>query len=100
MLALLGTTLLVALLAGSYSAVYLSGLQPISVLKNTRFAGGGSGWLRKGLIVLQYAVTLLLIVATGVMIKQMNLIRNSALSQESDQIPRRRIPPFLVWRIY
>lgn len=86
MLALLGTTLLVALLAGSYPAVYLSGLQPISALKNTRFAGGSSAWMRKGLIVLQYSVTLLLIVATGIMIKQMNFIRNSALSQESDQM--------------
>ncbi|WP_026969979.1 ABC transporter permease [Algoriphagus terrigena] len=83
---LLGTTVLVGLLAGSYPAIYLSGLRPISVLKNTRFVSGSSGLFRKGLIMLQYAVTLLLIVATGVMIQQLNFIRSSALSQKSDQM--------------
>jgi putative ABC transport system permease protein len=85
-LALLGTTLLVALLSGSYPALYLSGLQPISVLKSTRFTGRSSDTLRKGLVVFQYAITLLLIVATGVMMKQMAFIRNSALSRGGDQM--------------
>jgi putative ABC transport system permease protein len=83
--ALLGTTLLVALLSGSYPALYLSGLQPVKVLKSNRFTGRSSETLRKGLVVMQYAITLVLIVATGIITKQMDFIRNSTLSKQSDQ---------------
>ncbi|WP_461101088.1 ABC transporter permease [Spirosoma koreense] len=82
----LGTTLLVGLLSGSYPALYLSGLLPLSVLKNARFSSRRSDWLRKGLIVLQYTITLLLIGSTGIMMKQMDFIRQSSLSQTSDQL--------------
>ncbi|MBD2702320.1 ABC transporter permease [Spirosoma sp. BT702] len=82
----LGTTLLVGLLAGSYPALYLSGLLPISVLKNAKFSSRSSDLLRKGLIIGQYTITILLIVATGVMMKQMNFIRESTLSKSGDQL--------------
>ncbi|GAB4032114.1 ABC transporter permease [Spirosoma gilvum] len=82
----MGTTLLVGLLAGSYPALYLSGLLPISVLKNARLASPSSDWLRKGLVVLQYTVTILLIVSTGIMMQQMNFIRQSTLSKSGDQL--------------
>ncbi|MBC7922537.1 MAG: ABC transporter permease, partial [Ferruginibacter sp.] len=83
---LLGIALLVALLSGSYPALYLSGFKPIAVLKNTRFTGHSSDTLRKGLIVAQYVITLVLIICTGVMMQQMEFIRNSALSQRGDQM--------------
>ncbi|WP_332369699.1 ABC transporter permease [Spirosoma telluris] len=82
----LGTTLLVGLLSGSYPALYLSGLLPISVLKNNRFTSRSSDWLRKGLVVLQYTITILLIISTGIMMKQMNFIQHSTLSQSGDQL--------------
>ncbi|GAB4034893.1 ABC transporter permease [Spirosoma jeollabukense] len=82
----LGTTLLVGLLSGSYPALYLSGLLPISVLKNNRFTSRSSDWLRKGLVVLQYTITILLIVSTGIMMKQMNFIHDSTLSRSGDQL--------------
>jgi putative ABC transport system permease protein len=83
---LLGLTLLVALLSGSYPALYLSAFKPITVLKNTRFTGRSSEVLRKGLVVLQYTITLALIICTGVMIKQMDLIRNTTLNRSGDQM--------------
>ncbi|GAB3698930.1 ABC transporter permease [Spirosoma flavus] len=82
----LGTTLLVGLLAGSYPALYLSGLLPISVLKNARFSSRSSDLLRRGLIIGQYAITILLIISTGVMMKQMNFIQSSTLSKTGDQL--------------
>ncbi len=83
--AVLATTLLVALLSGSYPALYLSGLQPLAVLKSNRFTGRSSETMRKGLVVMQYAVTLVLIVATGIITKQMDFIRSSTLSKQGDQ---------------
>ncbi|GAB3954377.1 ABC transporter permease [Spirosoma harenae] len=82
----LGTTLLVGLLAGSYPALYLSGLLPISVLKNARFSSRSSDLLRRGLVIGQYIITILLIVSTGVMMKQMNFIQNSTLSKSGNQL--------------
>lgn len=82
----LGTTLLVGLLAGSYPALYLSGLLPVSILKNARFTSPSSDWLRKGLVVLQYTITMLLIISTWVMMKQMNYIHQSTLSKSGDQL--------------
>ncbi|GAB4047536.1 ABC transporter permease [Spirosoma litoris] len=81
-----GTTLLVGLLSGSYPALYLSGLLPISVLKNNRFTSRSSDWLRKSLVVFQYTITILLIVSTGIMMKQMNFIQHSTLSRSGDQL--------------
>ena len=83
---LLGTTAGVGLLAGSYPALYLSGLLPIRVLKNARFSSPSSESLRKGLVIGQYTITLLLIISTGVMMQQMRFIRQSTLSQSGDQL--------------
>ncbi len=83
---LIGITLLVAMLSGSYPALYLSAFKPITVLKNTRFTGRSSETLRKGLVVLQYTITLVLIICTGIMMRQMDFIRNSALSRSGDQM--------------
>jgi putative ABC transport system permease protein len=61
-------------------------LQPLLALQSNRFAGRHSDWLRKGLVVLQYSVTLLLVVATGVMLQQMDFINRTALSEGGDQM--------------
>ncbi|TLV02126.1 ABC transporter permease [Dyadobacter luticola] len=81
-----GTTLLVGLLSGSYPALFLSGLMPLTVLKNAKAGGRGSDKLRKGLIIMQYTITILLIVSTAIMIRQMNFIHQSALSLSGDQL--------------
>ncbi|MES2732736.1 MAG: FtsX-like permease family protein [Bacteroidota bacterium] len=86
LLSLVGITLLVALLSGSYPALYLSNFKPITVLKNTRFTGRSSEILRKALIVMQYTITMVLIIGTLVMARQMEFIRHSALSKSGDQM--------------
>jgi putative ABC transport system permease protein len=78
-------TLFVTFLGGSYPAFYLSGFRPAEVLKGI-FSGGRGDGLRKALVTFQFAVAILLAIATYAIISQMNLIQQSKLNESGDQI--------------
>ncbi len=92
----LGVMLILAgLVGGAYPAFVLSGFKPVAVLKgNTSFAGsnsalggkGGGGMLRKGLVVVQFAVSLLMLVATGVIYDQLMFLKNKELGFRKEQV--------------
>lgn len=77
LLMLIGIVVLTGLLAGSYPALFLSGFKPISVLKG-RLKLGGSGNLvfRNTLVILQFTVSIILLIGTAVVYKQLSHIRN------------------------
>ena len=72
----LGVALVVGLLAGSYPALYLSSFGPLAVLRGTVRQRAGSARLRKGLVVFQFALSMLLIVATVAVYAQVEYIRD------------------------
>jgi putative ABC transport system permease protein len=82
----IGLPLLVGLLAGSYPAFFLSAFQPIEVLKGKLKLGSKSGGLRSLLVVFQFATSIMLIIGTIVIYKQLNYIQSKDLGYKKDQV--------------
>ncbi len=85
-LAGLGITLLTGLIAGSYPALYLSRFDPASIFKGKITKSIGELYARKGLVVFQFALSIILIVAVVVVYEQIQLIQNKNLGYEKDNI--------------
>ena len=83
---LLGITVITGLLAGSYPALYLSGFVPATVLKGN-FKGGGSGSLfRNTMVVIQFAVSISLIVGTTIVYRQLKYIQHLNLGFDKENL--------------
>ena len=83
---LLGITVITGLLAGSYPALYLSGFVPATVLKGN-FKGGGSGSLfRNTMVVIQFAVSISLIVGTTIVYRQLKYIQQLNLGYDKENL--------------
>jgi putative ABC transport system permease protein len=82
----LAVAVFVSFIAGSYPAIILSGFQPIKVLKGS-FKNTGSGqWLRKSLIVFQFAISVFLIVSTFMMQKQLYYVQHKNLGYDREHV--------------
>jgi len=76
----------VGLVAGSYPAFFLSGFKPIQVLKGKLKLGSKSGGVRSVLVVFQFSTSILLIIGTIVIYRQLNFIQSKDLGFNRDQV--------------
>ncbi len=78
--------IVLTVMAGVYPAQYLSAFSPREVLKGTLSGLGGNSSLRKGLVVIQFAASIILIISTLILYQQLSFIREKKLGFEPEQV--------------
>ena len=79
-------TVICGLVAGSYPALYLSSFNPVYVFKGIRIRGAGASFVRKGLVVTQFTVSITLIVSTLIIYMQVHHILNRDLGYDKNNL--------------
>lgn len=82
----LGFLAVLGLIAGFYPAIVLSSFKSVDVLKSQYRGISGGSWLRRGLVVSQFAVSAMLIISTIIIYQQIELINNKSLGYAKEQI--------------
>lgn len=85
-LSALGIAFLTGIISGSYPALYLSGFKPAMVLKGKLDASMGDVWARKGLVIFQFAISVILIVSVLVVYKQIGYVQSKNLGYNRENI--------------
>ncbi len=81
-----GVVLIAGVVAGSYPAFFLSGFRPASVLQASSSGSSGSKALRHGLVVFQFAVSIVMIAATAVVFRQLEFLRSKHLGFDKENV--------------
>lgn len=84
---LFGLTVLIGLISGIYPALFLSGYRPAQAVKGTRFVEFAKGVLfRKGLVIGQFSLSIILIVGTMIALKQLDYLQNRGLGFDQEKV--------------
>ncbi|MCD8741770.1 ABC transporter permease [Mucilaginibacter roseus] len=83
---LVTSAFIIGLIAGIYPAFYLSYFKPATTLKGALSMGSRNSGLRSGLVIFQFTVSIVLIIGTAVIYKQMQYILNSKIGFDKEQV--------------
>jgi putative ABC transport system permease protein len=85
-LGILAVSLATGLLSGSYPALFLSSFRPVAVLKGGRVSGRAGGAFRKVMVVLQFSLSVVLIIGTTVIYSQVRFIKTKSLGFDKEHL--------------
>ncbi|MGE5107753.1 MAG: ABC transporter permease [Sphingobacteriales bacterium] len=77
---------IIALIAGIYPAIILSGFKPVEVLKGNLKMKGNTGWLRQSLVVGQFVASIAMIICTITIGEQMKYLQTKNLGYNKEQV--------------
>ncbi len=83
---ILAITLICGLISGIYPAFYLSSFKPIEVLKGARKQTGNASFTRKGLVVMQFSVSIVFIICTILVFQQVQHVKNRNLGMDKENL--------------
>lgn len=83
---LVGFAIVVGVMAGLYPAFILSGFKPALVLKGQQGSIKGKGFVRRSLVVAQFAISIVLLIATAITFQQLEYLNTRDLGYDKDQI--------------
>jgi putative ABC transport system permease protein len=78
--------LFIGIVAGFFPAIYLSSFKPIAVLKGLKIKETGTLSLRKTLVVVQFTISIVLIIGALIISRQMNFIQSAKLGLDKEQV--------------
>ena len=84
--AIAGLVMITGFISGSYPALFLSSFRPIKVLKGSLKFSGSAVWFRKGLVVFQFMLSIILIIGTIVVSRQVDFIQNTNLGYDRENL--------------
>jgi putative ABC transport system permease protein len=85
-ISILGLCLITGIFSGSYPAFYLSAFHPIQVLKGTIKSGIRAVWFRKGLVVFQFVLSIILIISTILISRQIHYVQHADIGYNRENL--------------